>query len=499
MRVKFIVALCPVYILNFLIAFRNSHHRKCAQRSAICLCRQRRREDGRKPASEIFDRYFVFCFYDFIFSTSFIASPTDAQRDLHVKSYLKASDPTGIPTRALAILHDYETRALPAPQQTYTRCITHLFSARSSVAHAHAWDLFSHMRYAAHPVPDALLYTLMIRACATASFSTGVEPERALDLFHEMTVDQRMEPTSGAYTATILACACSGRKDYVHEAFRLAKEMLDSHRDARGDSPFAPDTRFFKALLEGAKRIGDLARARWLLAEMVKLEGRIDRQNPNSAANLRVDDQVMVHVFNAYATYKPPFRRSATQLLDGPTDEASTGAGHAELLSAPVDEAQDVVPRPHQSTFTHLPPQTHAELICEVKLLMDQIVEQRKSEGDREHSGRFKHVELTSGLVNAYLSVHYAHSPLEDCVELYRSLFTELAVLKTAKTYVDALERFSKVKKDQRAIVKPIADEIWAEWEAVETAWRKGDSQSLQVSARLVERANAAMIRLLSM
>ncbi|TCD68570.1 hypothetical protein EIP91_010495 [Steccherinum ochraceum] len=430
------------------------------------------------------------------------AAPTDIQRDLHIKSYLRASAVTEVPTKALSILHDYEARALPAPQRTYTRCITHLFSAKSSIGHAHAWDLFSHMRYAAHPVPDATLYSLMIRACATASFSTGVEPERALDLFHEMTVDQRIEPTSGAYTAAILACACSGKKNYVHEAFRLAKQMLDSHRDARGISAFSPDMSLFKALLQGAKRIGDLGRARWLLAEMVKMADDMEFQGAGSSAAMRIDEEAMVHVFNAYAAYRPPFRRSATKVMDASsvleTSAAPQGA-EMDASTSSVEQQTDVVDGLQKSSFTHLPPQTRADLIAEVRLLMDQIMEQSKSEGADGSTARFKHVQLTPRLVNAFLSVHYAHSSLQTCIDMYRTVFAELGVSKNARSYVEALERLCMVRKEERPAVKSVADEIWSEWQSIEEAWRQGDSSSLRLSARIVERANSAMIRLFSL
>ena len=52
-----------------------------------------------------------------------------------------------IPTNALSLLHTYETKSLPAPMRTYTALIKSLFAVRSSVGHAQAWDLFSHMRY----------------------------------------------------------------------------------------------------------------------------------------------------------------------------------------------------------------------------------------------------------------------------------------------------------------------------------------------------------------
>ena len=49
-----------------------------------------------------------------------------------------------------------------------------------------------------------------------------------------MTVDRGIPPTMDAYNAAIFACACSGNKLYVGEAFRLAKEMIDGNGDAYG-------------------------------------------------------------------------------------------------------------------------------------------------------------------------------------------------------------------------------------------------------------------------
>ncbi len=89
------------------------------------------------------------------------------------------------------------------------------------------------MRYVAHPIPDTHLYTVMIRACASPP-----EPERALDLWTELTHDRAVEPNTSAYNAIIYACARSGEKQYVQQALRLAKEMMDAHRDASGRSAF---------------------------------------------------------------------------------------------------------------------------------------------------------------------------------------------------------------------------------------------------------------------
>jgi hypothetical protein len=67
----------------------------------------------------------------------------------------------------------------------------------------------------------------MIRACANpVSIRFSSEPEKALDLWTEMTMDHKIPPTVQAYNAVILACVPRlGTKTYVNEAFRLARQM----------------------------------------------------------------------------------------------------------------------------------------------------------------------------------------------------------------------------------------------------------------------------------
>src|SRR5712672_3329485 len=221
---------------------------------------------------------------------SLVSGPlTDRQRHLHIKTHEKSVPPRTIPESALSLLHSYENAGRPPPMTTYSRLIAALFRTPSSLAHTQAWDLFSHMRYVAHPHPDSLLFTHMILVCGNPNTA---ETERALDLFTEMTVDRGIAPTASTYNATILACARSGSRAYVNEAFRLAKEMLDSHRDAHGTGTFRLNSHTFNALLEGAKRIGDLGRVRWILAGMVEAA--------RESKDIVVDEGIMMHVFHAY-------------------------------------------------------------------------------------------------------------------------------------------------------------------------------------------------------
>lgn len=393
--------------------------------------------------------------------------------------------------------------------QTYASVITTLFSRSSSVARAQAWDIFTHMRYVAHPNPDALIYTLMIRACAfpvTTRYSS--EPEKALDLWTEMTEDQNIPPTVGAYNAVILACARSGIKTYVNEGFRLARQMLDSHRDARGCSAFRPDTKTFCALLEGTKRIGDLARARWILAELVRNVG------DGNSSELEINEEVMMHVFHAYAAYKVPSYRPSTSLFKDSSAAHSSDKQEPEAIqtdnsavqSPAGSNSQDayviVGDDDGQPSFAHIPPQTRGEVIQEVKILFNRILQDRSDSTPAATpslpfiQGMFKDVELTTRLLSSYLTVFYKHSTLEYSRDLFWTLFEDLGLTRSARTYVEALERCANARKGvERETGLRFAQELWVKWCSIEQV---GSVDGRPLNPRLIERAHIAMIRSLS-
>ncbi|KZP12343.1 hypothetical protein FIBSPDRAFT_799096 [Athelia psychrophila] len=430
------------------------------------------------------------------------ASPTETQRDLHIKAHLRAAAPKTIPEQALSVLHNYELQSTPAPMSSYSRLIASLFSVPSSIGHAQAWDLFTHMRYVAHPNPDAQLYAQMIRACASSLVSSS-EPERALDLWTEMTVDHALPPTRGAYTAVILACARAGTgtrgRGYVHEAFRLAKEMLDSHRDARGRAAFRPDGRTFCALLEGAKRIGDLARARWILAEMVRGDDEGGAGAAEAVVDAPITEEVMMHVFHAYASYTVPFKRTAAPLSTQEAGSAEKPSAEEPQDSHPSQPTEDITKQPNIPSFNHLPPQSRSEVLGEARALFGRILDDTHTAqapfAAEEPAGKFAQVQLTSRLVNSYLSVYYKHAPLHDCRQLFGSIFHESGVAHNARSFVEALERCANAKRGtERTEALAFAEELYAQWVLVESG--KHQTVNEPVSARMIERANVAAVRL---
>ncbi|KAF9221706.1 hypothetical protein BS17DRAFT_736823 [Gyrodon lividus] len=461
--------------------------------------------------------------------------PTENQVDLHVKAHIaKTSFPSKssrlslsssqqFPTSALAVLHQYEATGHPAPMRSYTRVISALFNVQTfpsshsglghTAAQGQAWDLFAHMRYAAHPIPDAHLYALMIRACGP---STRPEPERALDLWTEMQ-ENGIEPTKGAYEAMIRVYGRAG-KEWLGEGIRLAREMGDRYSitgiSGRG---------LWCALLEGCKRAGDLNKARWILAEAVR--GGSEGAGVETAV---VDSELMMHVFHTYASYKPPFRRDATRLVDGKTrsngeafatqviqakkiPDLDDSPSHADTGQTQADEVPIKAQMENTPSFSRLAPQTPSEVIAESRALFDRIVRDRslspeESQSFGSHSalaGRLAPINLTPALLNAYLSVFYRHASIETSQEVFASFFSQDSSLAEPNfqadehTYINALERCTLARAEDRRIAAQWAQDIWQRWQATEVEGVRNGKATVGSFARSIERAHAAMRRVL--
>lgn len=436
---------------------------------------------------------------DRFMETFSIGQPNEDQRHFHIQAHMKSTPDNLIPLSALELIHSYENQNMPPPMGTYTSMISALFHRPSSIARAQAWDLFSHMRYVAHPDPNVPLYTLMIKACAfPLKSSLQSEPEKALDLWTEMTVDHGLIPTVASYNAVILACARAGTQEFVGEAFKIARQMLDSHRDAHGQSAYRPDRKTFCALLEGAKRLGDLSRVRWILAEMTRSQEGLE--SLNAPVNAEVDEEVMMHVFNAYAAYTPPFVRSKTAVVEsnapkGQLSGQSTSSSLGETGSQTASTSTAIEPQT-PATFAHVPPQTQHEVLAEVDFLFQSI---REAQDAGLSSGKFGNVRITPRLLTAYLSVHYNHSSLRASRDLFRTIFDDCGIGRPVRAYIEALERCANAKKSRhggqdRQVALEFAEEIQKDWMAIESAGVHPDSPK-PLEARSIERAAAAIIR----
>jgi hypothetical protein len=207
---------------------------------------------------------------------------------------------------AVATLHDIEDKDLYPSQSIYRSLLAPLVNSPVSHQRATGWDLFAHMRLVAHGLPSKELYETMIAACGHKDHP---EPERGLDLFKEMTSDNQLQPDVSSYNAAIYAaCTNSVRNNAFYlEGFRLMRQMLDFYHLAAPGSEqralYTPNRETFDSLLEGAKRAGDIARARWILTEMIRFSNHAGLENDGEA--IAPTSHTMANVFQTYSSAQP--------------------------------------------------------------------------------------------------------------------------------------------------------------------------------------------------
>ncbi|WVN89723.1 uncharacterized protein L203_104953 [Cryptococcus depauperatus CBS 7841] len=348
------------------------------------------------------------------------------------------------PRPAIAHLRQAERIGQPFPQSSYQVVIEHLTIPSALVqpnshTRAMAWDLFAHMRLIAHPTPTQTLYATMIRACGEAR---QPQPERARDLWIEMTVQEKLEPRSAEYNAIIKALG-STKKDYL-EAFDLLRQLLVKHHDAifvpfeeeegvPKSSEYLPTLETFISVMEGTKRAGDVNRARWVLTEVVKLSRAGQALNiPNWTRG--ANEGLMSAVFMTYAAWVPVLARREMKLQkddkvlkqdskspnketvtaeferkDAGSDEAYLNIDVLEDIDSSATSATDITT---EGSFVdeNLAPITAADALRESTRLFERILfDVASSFQSKKDFLPFQHVDLIPRLINSYISVHLAH------------------------------------------------------------------------------------------
>jgi hypothetical protein len=349
---------------------------------------------------------------------------------------------------------------------------------------------------------------------------------------------ERVMPEEPDYTAIIRALS-STKKDYL-EAFDLLRQMLARHHEATyvpfsedeersvsySLSRWIPTLDTWKALLEGTKRAGDLPRARWVLAESLRL-ARASEAFGLSAKG--PDEDMMASVFMTYAAWQPVFRRGSVKVAREKSDV--TGALNTESAvqktgveadaQADVDLTNEVSPSPATDGFTgvtpensddHSPsssPQTSAEALHEATELFQQILRPQSSLF-RLASNPFRETRLTTRLVNAYLSVHLAHAlSLTSARETWEKTWSDPVLAQSGVkpngwTYLIGLEKCATgnrhlVSKSDREEASSWGPSLWEDY----LSWREeasrklpSDLSNIGLGPRQVERAWRAIIRI---
>lgn len=382
----------------------------------------------------------------------------------------------------------------PAPLSAYTLLMEHLLKHPVREVHALAWSVYYHMRLAAHAVPDAAVYAMMIRACAAGvpqprggrrrgGAAPEADAERALDLFREMTTHYAIRPNKEVYDSLILTCA--RRKDHYSDALRLLRELVDSAGDAAW-----PDVYTFNAVLQGSARTGDLRTARWILAEMLQRtmvpgDGDVRR---------RPTDETMANLFWAYAVYDPPIAMesirmaedvSAAAASDAPRDADAPQRG-SEMDRAPpaADKSSrmhlvaDNTPAADESAaerpaFTHGMPQTAQDVLVEARALMARILADQGGTDGVLHP--LASVRPTPRLLNAFLAVLAHHlrpekrlAALVHAVEDADGPFAQAGVEPNGHSLAMVLSACTTHRA--RAHADRVAERMWQRWMALSRA-----------------------------
>lgn len=361
------------------------------------------------------------------------------------------------PGLAIKHLHSLEAAGHTPLLATYTLLIGSLI-APSSPSHlvTRGWDLYAHTRLVAHPIPSVELYGTMINACSTGPHPS---PERAIDLFTEMTHDNRLPPSVLAYNGVIRSCAREGSQANYFEALRFMRQMLDLN--------VLPNRATFNYVLEGAKKQGDLARARWILVKMVALGGEATP-----------DENTLALVFQTYASYRPPpnpasrpsAKRSAGRNANvvppppaAPSDAIATSAS-TPVLNARPEETQ----RPTSDDLASLLddgslffpgplPQTPEQVIVEVQNLFLQAMGP-----DDAPSSMFPLVKPSTFLFNAYLSLLASHAPFTVALGFFNTIFASMDVKKNRYSYERIMNKCETVPN--RELATESAREIFTQW-----------------------------------
>ncbi|CAE6395597.1 unnamed protein product [Rhizoctonia solani] len=401
------------------------------------------------------------------------------------------------------LIHNLEAQGTPPSQEGYATIMrAYLDASRDSnllseptgtsqtnpsAAIAAVHDLFTHMRYVSHPNPSLETYSVVIAACARGR---QVNPLRALELLQEIKqglisgrtglIQPQIDINSlvACYNGAIRACARAGAR-FAGDAFRLAKELVqpDGIPIAGATiSGIGPDRKTMTALMHSAKRIGDLARTRWILTEVMRAQ--LTKFENGSEAIL--DEEIMVCAFQAYSAFRPSFRR---EMVRNQTEEPE---------GTTIEE--DVIPA-HMSTPTYTIPQSALEALKEADILLSRILSKHTASPDP----LFSHVPISARIMNAYLGIYYSHAPLERALAKFEECYS--GVEPNAYTFVNLLERLARAAEPDRQRSLAFAKKTWTNWQV----WiqRVSDGQTdpilAEATPRTIERAWAAIIRIHSL
>jgi len=244
------------------------------------------------------------------------------------------------------------------------------------------------------------------------------------------------------------------------------------------DENIEPSRYTFHALLEGAKRHGDLARARWMLVKMVGVGGKV-----------APDQNTLGLVFQTYAAFRPEGGKKREKIK---IEEIEDKGRPSTVLKAEQDPTNLALSRPsiskedagplaliellgEASLFYPGPlPQTSSQVLLEAQNLMIQIVGPSALSLSPDttpptSTSMFPEVKPSTFLLNAYLSILNSHSTLSASLDFFNTAFDETGIDKNRYSFELMMKRceVGKVGKEEVEKSKGVFEE-WLKWSSEE-------------------------------
>lgn len=410
-------------------------------------------------------------------------SPSSAlhQVEVHRLLYLSSTNRIAAFQAADSYLRRLEKAGKPASPEVYLQlfdCMNYVSMKRMT-----SIDLFNRLRLLAHPHPPISIWNALLRALASGA---STQPERAMDAFLDLKANG-LAPTVDTYNHLIRSMIRarrsavgtsqrrSGYEKWYYSALRLLKQMID-------DDGVRPNLSTFLVLLEGAKRIGDLARAKWTYGLFVQ-QLEYERQNP--MANLQDMDwlhvSAVVSLLQTYASFSP-----SNKYLQVKKKKMAVEA----VTQCPLNDPK----------FYKTLPESTLEILTEVEFIFAQFI---SSSGTHQRPIQVRNradKRRLSVLISSYLSVYSSHSTIEELYSKYTTLTHPInqpshqsGAIRISWTYLILLERCEFLRSAQKA--GSIGREIFKEWESNQESIKQSELVRC-VESRLMSQIWAAWIRL---
>ncbi|CAH7667941.1 hypothetical protein BY996DRAFT_6410152 [Phakopsora pachyrhizi] len=380
---------------------------------------------------------------------------------------------------ANAYVHKLEEAAKPPGTETYLQLFG--FISYASLRRSNAVHLFNRMRLKAHPSPPISIWNAVLKVLGAGA---SPEPERSMDMFLEIRANN-LKPTIQTYNYLIRAMCrmrrsaigSQGRKmeleKWYNTALRFLNEMIF-------EDNLRPNLSTYSVLLEGAKRMGDLPRAKWTYGLFLR-QLEIDRDSAFSdQRNLDwAHVQAVTSLLQTYSSFKPARKDLQLKLDD-------------------VSEAKSSLSNPE---FFQTIPQNRLEVLREAEMLIGQFIKEKKIEGLQlsPHPQSRADQRKISFLVGSYLAVCSWHSTIEKLFDAYKSYTKQIkdydgfGVIRNSWIYLIILERCESLRSPKKS--GEVAREVFKEWESNLDELTKFE-QVESVDSRLISQIWSTWIRL---